>query len=782
MYCQQGEINPADFKSIKVDALTNAQIQKFVDKYTADGYTIEQVEEQALIGGMPAAEWQKLKTRIQSLTSSDMGHDYRSYSREIESGAAKQAAVLSVDEEKGTRIFGASLFNTSNLTFEPNLRLPTPVDYQLGPDDELIVDVYGLSDASWRATVSNEGYIRLPIIGQIQVSGMTIEQAKKSITRKVAANYAATVGSGQTAVSVTLGNIRSIKILVVGEAHRPGTYTLPSVSSVYNTLNACGGPNRNGSFRDIKVIRNDKIIATIDIYDFLLTGEMKNNIRLQDRDVIKIEPYKKRIELKGEVKNTGYFEAKDRETLENMLTYAGGFTTNAYKGRVVVFRNTDKEKRVADIGSTEFNSFVTEDGDVFVVGPLLDRFENRVQINGAVYRPGVYAMSKDMTLKQLIDKADGLKEDAFMHRGTIIREKDNLETEMLSFSPEDVINGKVDITLKREDVVSIASLLSLQETKYVYIYGEVRKTGEYLYHEHMTLQDLVFSAGGINDRAELRNIEVYREITDPDALKDGTDIAKEYKFTIDKTLNGLDFELQPRDNVVIRPISGYSDTKKVMVEGEVYFPGNYVITRRNDRISNVIEQAGGLNRYAYPQGAFLIRKNEVSIAESKVEQNIAEGLPSDLIEAEKLVAKESIVGINLENIMKAPGSKWDLLLEDGDIIRIPREMQTVQVSGEVLFPSLVRYDKSFSFGDYISNSGGFSSKALKSKAYVIYANGTSKATKRFLWFKNYPEVTPGAKIYVPEKPERTNKVSISEGIALTSSVITTAALIMNLLK
>jgi protein involved in polysaccharide export with SLBB domain len=776
------DISFQDIKNIKVDNLTDKQISDFVDKSTKSGYTMEQLEDQALQGGVSAAEWNKLKARIQSLSSSEKTRDYAS-EESLSRNAQQQAQKYSVETSDGTRIYGSSLFNTENLTFTPNLRLPTPENYLLGPDDVLIIDIFGLSETNYRLRVSPEGAIHLPSIGQIHISGLTIAQAKKLITNKLAL-VITSISHDKTFVSVTLGDIRSINVLVVGEAYRPGTYTLPSVASVFNTLNACGGPNRNGSFREVKVIRNDKTIAVVDVYDFLLTGEKKNNIQVQDYDVLKIEPYKKRIELKGELKNTGYFEAKDNETFQDMIAYAGGFTTNAYKDRVVVFRNTEKEKKVEDVALGNFDSFVVEDGDVFEVASLLDRFENRVQISGAVFRPGTYALTEGLTLKQLIAKADGLREDAFLHRGTIIREKDNRETEILSFNVHATLSGEAeDIVLKKEDKVSIASAIEMQEVRQVAIYGEVKVTGKYPYHENMTLQDLIFAAGGTKDDAELRNIELYRLEKDPDVLKSGKQIAERYTFTINKNLDGLDYNLEPHDHVIIRPVSGYTEIKKVMIEGEVLFPGNYILTSNQERISDVIKKAGGLNMYAYPEGAFMIRQLASTIAEEKVEQVVDENIADELSDTDQLTKKDAIVGIQLKEILKHPGSDWDLYLEDGDIISIPKELQTVQVSGQVFLPSLVRYNQNSSFRYYINHSGGFSPDALKRKSYVVYANGETQATRRILFFRNYPEIKPGAKIVVPEKPKREGqRMTLGEGIALTSSLITVTALILSLLK
>jgi protein involved in polysaccharide export with SLBB domain len=770
-----------EIQSLKVDNLTDKQIRDFINKSEKDGYTIEQLEEQALQNGLSAAEWNKLKTRIEAFSSNGKKQTY--HSPDVLSRDVRQPVVRhEMPTRDSVKIFGASLFDISHPTFEPNLRLPTPENYLLGPDDELIVDVFGLSEVNYRLTVSPEGAIHLPMIGQIQVSGLTITQAKTLLTKKLATIYSA-INDHTTFVSLTLGNIRSIKVIVVGEAFRPGTYTLPSVASVFNTLNACGGPNRNGSFRDIKVIRNDRVIATVDIYDFLSTGVMKNNIQLQDCDVIKIEPYKKRIELEGEFKNTGYFEACEGESFQKMLDYAGGFTSNAYRERIAVIRTTNREKRVEDLEFNDFNRFIVNDGDVFKVDTLLDRFENRVQIKGAVFRPGTYSISNGMTLSQLIRKADGIKEDAFLYRGTIVREKENKETEILSFNLSAVIAGTNDIPLIKEDIVSIASAIEMRETQKVSIYGKVKNPGEYDYHENMTLQDLILAAEGVKEDAEMRNIEIYRIEKDPEILKSGKQIAEQHIFTVDKNLDGLDFKLVSQDNVIIRSISGYTDTRQVMIEGEVLYPGNYILTSNREKISDIIRKAGGLNRYAYPEGAFMIRKITTSIAEEKIRQTVIENMPRNLIDTTEYDKSEDIVGIKLDRILQSPGSEWDLYLEDGDIISIPKELQTVQVSGKVLLPSMVKYSRYRPFKYYVNHSGGFAPNALKRKSFVVYANGETQATKHVLFFRSYPEIKPGAMIYVPEKPKKeTRPVSFGETVALTSSVVTLTALIFSLFK
>ena len=783
-----------DLKNTNVSSMSNEEIKLFIENFRSQGYNLGQIEEAAKENGMPASEWQKLRARIMSIESAEKresysGRDDYEYIEEV--GDVRDDTREAGRIERGVPVFGSSLFNRSGLTFEPNLRLPTPENYILGPGDELNIEIYGYSENTVRTTVSTDGYIKIPAVGMIQVSGLTIDQARKVIRSKLYSVYYG-LHSGETGVSITLGNIRSIKVLMVGEVYRPGTYTLPSVASAFNALNASGGPNRNGSFRNIKVIRNNNIIAVIDIYDFLKTGIIKNNVTLQDQDVIRIEPYGKRIEIEGEVKTTGYFEATGNETLADIISFAGGFTTSAYKDNVTILRNTDKERSVSDVPLSSFDAFVLQDGDIFSVGKLLDRFTNRVQIEGAVFRPGTYSMEAGLTLRKLIEKADGLREDAFPDRGLIVREKADMRKEMVAFNVADIMSGaEPDIVLRREDVVTIRSVLSMKEKETVAIYGEVKNQGEYDMHENMTLKDLIFSAGGFKDRAELRNVEIIRLVKDPDVLKQGKEQTKQFIFTVDQNLNfssgGDEFKLENMDQVVVRMMSGYMDIQSVIVEGEVIYPGNYTIASRGDKISDIIKRAGGLNSFAYPQGAFLIRTIGSGIADAKLDKEVYEGVSSEaIINRREFFRTEGVVGINLDKILAQPGSKWDILLEGGDIIRIPRMLQTVQVTGEVLLPSHVVYDPSISFKKFIKSSGGYTSDALRRKSFVVYANGTAKATGKIFFINNYPEIEPGSQIYVPRKPPRREGMSFGESVRTATSTTATltslAAIIFSIFK
>ncbi len=795
-YSQQAPagISMQNFATVKVDELTDDQVNQFWTQAQSNGMNLTKIEQLALQRKMPQTEFNKLKSRIEKLASAgavnvNVTQGERSYN--IEKGNVVDAKDINAAfSNLKPKIFGSDLFNNKNLTFEPNLKMATPQDYQLGPDDEIVIDLYGYSDASYKLKVSPEGSIRIPNIGPVSVSGLTIEQASKRIIGELASVYSG-IGSGQSKVNISIGNIRSIKVTILGEVNTPGTYTLSSLSTVFNGLYASGGPSENGSFRKIQVVRNNKVIATIDIYDFLMNGATKGNILLQDQDIIKVSPYEIRVEMKGEVKRPGLYEAVKGETIKNMITYSGGFTDNAYRERLKVFRNTNKERSVADIPVESINTFNPQSGDVFTIDKLLIRFSNRVQINGAVFRPGFFALEEGMTLSKLILKADGLKEDAFTERGIIYRLKLDNSTEVLSFNLKDITSGKTDISLKREDIIQIASKLEMREAYTVSISGEVLKPGSYPFGENMKVEDLIIAAGGLKESSSSK-VEISRRLKNSDPNSKTGDIATIIKYEINKEnlISTSDIVLMPFDNISIFPSPGYSIQKNIRIEGEVLFPGQYSISKKNERLSEIISRAGGLTAQAFAEGAILIRTTTLSDIDEIIKKKKLEAITkqsSDTIKGNMLSEKESsesksnIVGINLYKILKNANSNSDLYLEDNDIIRIPKLLQTIQISGEVLYPVKVKYESGNGFKSYVNGAGGFSARSLKSRSYIVYANGTAASTKHFLFINFYPKVKPGSEIIVPVR-EESRKTSAIEIASIATSVSTLAFLLITLFK
>jgi len=788
-YSQQNSagISMQNIESIKVDELTDDQINQFWTQAQSNGLDLHKIEQIALQRKMPQTEFNKLKSRLEKLAASgsvniNLSQGDRTYN--IEKGNVPDAKDINAAfSNLKPKIFGADLFNNKNLTFEPNLKIATPQDYQLGPDDELIIDVYGSSESTNRLKISTEGTIRIPMVGPISVGGLTIEQAKKRILTQLSNIYSG-ISKGETFVNVTLGNIRSIKVTILGEVTTPGTYSLSSLSTVFNGLYVSGGPSENGSFRKIQVIRNNKVAATVDVYDFLMNGTTKSNIRLQDQDIIKVSSFEKRIELKGEVKRPGLFESLKGESLSNLIDFAGGYTDNAYKERIIVFRNTKKEKSVADVPFSSISNFSPQSGDVYMIDKLLVRYTNRVQLNGAVFRPGFYALEDGLTLKALIDKADGLKEDAFSERGIIYRLKDDNSTEVLSFNVKDVLSGKNDLALKREDNVQIASKLEMREAYTVTISGEVIRPGEYRYGENMKVEDLIIAAGGLKESSS-KFVEISRRIKNSDQNSNSAQIATIIKYEINKDnfKTTSDIVLMPFDIVNVFPSPGYSFQKTVNIEGEVLYPGLYTISNKNERLSDLIKRAGGLTSQAYPEGAILIRtvreddidaiiKAKKTDAITKQSSDTIKG--KDLTEKEAVASNSNIVGINLAKILKKNNSSYV------DKIRVPKLLQTVQITGEVLYPVKVKYEKGNGLRSYINGAGGFSARSLKSRAYVLYANGTAASTKHFLFFNFYPKIRPGSEIIVPIKEDR-RKISALEIASIATSASTLVFLIITIL-
>lgn len=801
-----------DLSNVKVEELTNEQIRRFIVEADRMGVSNEQIEEFALQRGMNQVEVAKLKDRIQAMRKAMLPS--ANQSTKVQDVIPKNTVTDSIAalerrpvtdfnvlfSELKAKNFGAEVFSNPRLTFEPNLRLPTPKNYTLAADDELLVDVSGYSEANYRLKVSPEGVVRIPVAGSITVSGLTIEQAKRNITKRLANTMYADINSGRTFVDVYLGQIRSMKVTIIGEATLPGTFTLPSLATAYNALYACGGPNGNGSFRNIEVIRNSATVATIDVYQYLLNGSKKNDIRLMDQDIIKINSYGVRVELKGELKKPGLYDVLPGESLGQVLQYAGGFTDNAYTARIQVFRNTSRDRQVTTVTDQQWQTVTPQRGDTYIIGKILNRFTNRVSIRGSVYRPGEYELKNGMTLSQLVAEADGVREDAFTGRGLIHRLKDDLSPEIVSFDLEKIAADKsLDIPLRREDRVTLYSKFDLKEGYYITVEGEVSNPGIFLYEEGITVQDLLLMAGGFKESATANRIEVSRRIKGQDSATAVTSPKTAIIFQQDiaaslKDSSGVTkFILEPFDEVVIRKAPGYTEQKNVVIEGEVLYTGKYTLESKNDRISDLLKRAGGLTKEAYIPGAVLVRTRNFTKSEQSnyeqglnnlLKQNFQAGTAPVLLQNQavtSLLKKSDLVGIDLQKIIDNPQTGFDLLLNDGDTLRIPRLLQTVRVNGEVLYPALVRYEDRLRFKDYISGAGGFSDRSAKKRSYVLYPNGSVKGTKSFLFFRNYPELTPGAEIYVPMKRER-ERLRTGEVVTIGAALVSMMAILFNVIR
>ncbi|MFD0939068.1 SLBB domain-containing protein [Pedobacter boryungensis] len=794
----------SNYANVKVDELSDTRILEIVKQGESIGFTSEaQLEQMALARGMKAEEVRKFKLRVEKLRNQNNSDQSSSTNRtynEDQSIVADTVGKNRKNESLTPKIFGSDLFRNGNITFEPNLRIATPKGYIIGPDDKLIIDLTGDNEKTYNLQVSPEGIINLEFVGRIAVGGLSIEQAASKIRSLMSSTYPA-LRSGRTTVAVNLGNIRSIKVTITGQVVKAGTYTISSLSTVYNALGASGGPSTNGSYRNIQVIRNNKVVSTVDVYDFLLAGIQRANIRLQDQDVIYIPVFEKRVEIQGEVVQPALFEVKNGESLQDVINFASGFTPKAYTAQIKNFQNTDKERRISDISSSAFNTYIPKNGDVYLVEPILDRFENRVEIEGAVFRPGQYELEKGLTLKALINKAAGLTEDAFLNRGYINRLNADNTPSLISFDVAKLMAGTItDISLQREDKVTISSIFDLRDEYKITIQGEVRAPGVFNYADSMSLESVIQMAGGFKEGATAKRIEISRRIKNSDASSASARTAQVITVNVDQNLKiiGDRVILKPFDVISVRSSTGYQVQKQVIIEGEVLYPGPYTIMKKNERISDLIKRAGGLTPSAYTDGASLKRpgadnvnptdKNAINNKEEEEKKllslkRIQEAGVKDTLttEVEQKLIQSDLVGINLTAILEKPLSKQDLIVEDGDIIRIPRQLQVVKVTGEVLSPNSIVYLTGKSFKDYINGAGGFTDKALKNKAYVKYANGTAAGAKKFLFFNNYPRIKPGAEIFVPKAADK-QPLNAQAWIGIGTAIASLGAIIVSLLK
>ncbi|MXV16688.1 polysaccharide biosynthesis/export family protein [Hufsiella ginkgonis] len=761
-----------NLSEVSIDALSDNQLRQLLGQAQLTDLPSAQILKTAADNGLPPAEQAKLAKRLAAMRRVSTMPD-TVVSRQVNN--ADTTDTRSVQAPATLPIFGANLFNGSSLTFEPNLRLATPANYVLGPDDQLNINISGKSVANWKLTVSPEGTINIPDVGIASVAGKTVEGATSLIRAKLNAfNY--NLGNGSE-LNITLGNIRSIKILLVGEIVKPGTYTLPSLATIFNALYASGGPGPNGSLREIELIRNNRVIKHLDVYDFLLNGSQADNLMLKDQDIVRVPTYKVRVEITGEIKTPAKFEILPGETLKDVVRFAGGFTNEAYIDKIGTIQIIGQERQLVDVTEADYANYIPLRGDKFVVDRILDRFKNRVTINGAVFRPGSYALDKGFTLRQLITKASGLREGAFASRGFIKRLKPDNTVELVPFSPQGIISRTTaDIVLQREDEVTIPNITDLRDEYHVTINGQVRKPGQFLYADSMTVEDLIIIAGGFTESASPNRIAVARRINNADPTVKNSDVAQVEIISTDITLgmSNRNFVLKPFDIVNVYTSPGFEKQRSVSVEGEVLYPGTYIIQKNNERISDLVKRAGGLTAAANVEGGALLRQSFVLAGDAE------KGVREANIPASGEI-KNEFVGISLGKILSDPASVTNIILEDGDILRIPKEQKVVHVNGAVLQNSAVVYEASKSFKQYILNAGGYSSNALKKKAYVVYPNGTLEGTRRFLFFNFHPDVDPGSTIFVPEKPVRKG-LSTTELIGIGGTLISMAAIILSVFK
>ncbi|WP_158638363.1 SLBB domain-containing protein [Panacibacter ginsenosidivorans] len=782
----QGLLNQ-DLRQIHVDQLSDAEILLYSNKIQQAGISIEQALQMAAAKGMPATEIQKLKQRLQLINSRTGYSTNRMRSNDTLPG--RDSSLYYYDSLRAQKplidpkIFGSELFNNATLNFEPNIRLASPLNYTVGPDDDLELSVYGLQETNFSLSVSAEGAVTIPNVGQVKVAGLSLDEATQRMKIAMQKTAYSSLQNGRSKLSVTLGNIRSIRVTIIG-SNKPGNYTLSSLTTVFNALFVCGGPLQTGSFREIELIRNNKLYKKIDLYRFLVNGDQSDNVTLKDNDVIRIPSYKTRVELQGYVKRPGIFEMLPGETFANLLEFASGFADSAYRSSIKVTQFTEKELTVKDVSNTAYSTYIPQAGDKIEIAKILDRYTNRIKISGAVFREGNYELTPGMTVGDLINKADGLREDAYMSRGQIFRLKDDLSKELVSFNPE----SNTNILLKREDSIVIKSILELRDDYYISVQGEVRVPGFYEYNDSLTLKDLVLQSGGLTDAAYPQKIEIARLIQ-----RDTLTFADVRASDIIE-INGMeDFAdpnknvlLKPNDVVTIRRKPGFLKLESVTVSGELQYPGPYVLQKREERVSDLLKRAGGFTPEAYPAGAFIKRYNlddTIRLFKKQTIANIQQQLNDSTTQLTQNIEREyDQIPLDFRKILSNPGSPDDVVLKSRDELIVPKYSAQVKISGSVLFPTQIAYNKSYNFKDYLSSAGGVSDAGRRSKIYVIAANGKAQSTRSFLFFKKYPDVEPGSEIIVPAKEERTNRLTTGEVIGISSALASLAGVVIAILR
>ena len=780
-------------------AMSDDEVISYVKNAVNQGKSQQTIYKELVARGVSTSQLQRIKDKYEQQKANAVARrgndsvDTQRVNTELDEVRTKQNDYPRIeDEQDSIKVFGRDIFRNANLTFEPSMNIATPVNYRLGPGDQLQIEVWGASEANITQKVTPDGYISIPDVGPVNVNGLTVQAATNRIKAKLSQIYSGMASSNvnlSTHVKVSLGQIRTIQVNIMGEVARPGTYALSSFSTVFHALYKAGGMSKMGSLRNIKVVRGGRTVATVDVYDYIINGRSHSDIRLQEGDVILASPYDALVLIKGKVKRPMYYEMKSSESIRTLIGFAGGFSNDAYRGAVTVDRNNTKERTVATVDDMNYGVFKVKDGDVVSVGEILDRYDNRIEVKGAVYRPGYYELGKDIqTVKDLIEKADGLLEYAFTNRAVLHRENDDKTLEVISLNVKAIIDGtEADVTLHKNDVLFIPSKYDLEQKGTLEIRGEVYKPNVFPYAANTKLEDLIIMAGGLTESASTVRVDVTRRIIDRKGTKKQKEIAQTFSFGVKDgfVVEGEPgFVLEPYDQVFVRRSPGYSEKVNVTVSGEVEFEGDYSLNVRNERLSDVLEKAGGLTEFAYIEGARLER--QMTPEEYKQAQELMDMVASN----NKVSGNDSIVvpqvsrtypvGIDLKEILANPHSAIDPVLQDGDVIVIPQYMTTVSVSGSVRKPNSVVYDPKMKLKDYISEAGGYAERARKSGTFILYPNGHIKELGRNASAK---DIMGGSKIIVPQKGRsQWNLATTLTSVTTSVSMLAVIATLINAMK
>ncbi len=784
---------------LQAQSMSDAQVIEYVKTATAAGKSQKQIINELALRGVTRAQAERIKARYdeQQTSKQSMGALAKNRMRSsnditetmVEGEMDAITAELTDPTEQSTAVasrivFGRNIFNSRNLTFAPSQNMATPTNYKLGPGDEIIIDIWGSNQNTIRETISPDGNINIETLGLIYLNGMTVKEADNYLRRELSKIYSGIDGK-DTDIKLSLGQIRTIQINVMGEVAVPGTYALSSFSTVFHALYRAGGVNNLGSLRNIYLMRNGKKIATLDVYDFILKGKTMEDIRLQEGDVVIVPPYELLVDIQGNVKRPMYYEMKNGETVKNLIDYAGSFTGDAYTKNIRMTRQNGREYQIYTIDDMDYSVFKLMDGDVLSVSAMLDRYENRIEISGAVYRPGIYQFSGQLnTVKQLVEKAEGLMGDAFLNRAVLHRQREDLTLEVIPINIKAVMEGNSpDIALQRNDKLYIPSIHDLQDVGNISVFGEVANPGTFPYADNTTLEDIIIQAGGLRESASTIRVDVSRRIKDSKGTEKPNQIGELFSFSLKDgfVVDGEQaFQLQPYDQVFVRRSPAYQAQINVAVNGEILYGGSYALTQKTERVSDLVKKAGGVTPYAYVKGARLSRR--INAEERRRMQDVLKMADNgqDSIDVTKIdFGNIYYVGIDLEKAIANPGSDFDIVLREGDVLTIPEYNNTVRISGAVMYPNTVTYQDNKKLKHYVEQAGGYGFRAKKNKAYIIYMNGQVAKAKKL----SSSVIQPGCEIIVPTKDKSSFKLENMLSIATTSaSLATMIASIANILK
>ena len=779
--------------------MSDDAVYSYVEDGLASGKSQDTIVKELAARGVTKAQAERIKKRLEDMhgTTDAVRSVSASDTRSRKPGQSLDITVIDEEMtesptpdvvaqvEDSLQVFGRNIFSNRNLSFAPSENIATPENYKLGPGDEVIIDIWGTNQNTIRQTISPDGFINIEGIGLVYLTGMKVKEADTYMRRQLNKIYSVDGEDAQSEIKLTLGAIRTIQVNVMGEVAAPGTYFLSSLSTVYHALYRAGGFSDLGSVRNIELIRDGKKKATIDIYDFIVKGQSPDDVTLQEGDIILVPTYESLVSAYGKVKRPMIYEMKGDETVADLLEYAGGFAGNAYKVNVNMERKNGREFQVYTVMEDEYPTFKVMDGDVVTVGTMIDRYENRLEIKGAVFRPGVYQYSDRIrTVKQLVAIADGLKGDAFTNRAIIQRERPDYTMETVSFDLKKVLSGEAaDVELKPNDVLTVSSIHDLEDVGFITVYGEVATPGSFVFAKNTTIEDIIMQAGGLLESASTVKVDVSRRIKDTHATEATDTLSRIYTFSIKDgfVVDGdPDFILEPFDNVYVRRSPSYNIQNHVRVEGEILFPGTYALSQKSTRLSDIVKQAGGASEWAYVKGSRLSRRMTPE-ERTRMQSTLAMlDNTKDSLDVSKIdIAETYFVGIDLEAALANPGSDADILLRDGDVLLIPEYLNTVKISGNVLYPNVVFYNSNMTVKDYVQMAGGYGFDAKRSRAYVVYINGTVAKAKKL----SKAVVQPGCEIIVPQKMRKEDSLQKILSVATTSSSIATMlATIYNIIR